>query len=151
MDPLFDRDKPHFVAWVRVFDIDGYNIWNKEHKDGKNDKFDLEAITPTYPKQPHMVPLYYTMLCGFCDLAECLLTAHLQDLNAQGSVHGAPLNAALHNGHLNTALLLLGHGADGENGGRACQTALYMVSSCGYIQVMRTLIVLIDRSADLST
>jgi len=87
------------------------------------------------------------MLCGFHDLAECLLTAHLQDLNAQGSVHGAPLNAALHNGHLNTALLLLGHGADRENGGRVCQTALYMASSRGYIQVMRTLI---DRSADLS-
>ena len=147
IERLFDRDQPHFAAWVRVHDLDGYDSWNKDDKDGKDDELGLDDITPTGPKQPHAVPLYYAALCGIRDLAERLLAAHPQDLNAQGGVRGAPLNAALHNGHLNIALLLLEHGADGENGGKACQTALYMASSRGYNEVLGTLI---NRGADPS-
>jgi len=147
IERLFDRNKPHFAAWVRVHDMDGYDSWNKDNKDGKDDKLDRDDITPTDPKQPHAVPLYYAALCGIRDLAERLLAAHPQDLHAQGGVRGAPLNAALHNGHLHIALLLLEHGADGENGGKACQTGLYMASSRGYTEVVRTLI---DRGADVS-
>ena len=108
---------------------------------------DLEDITPTDPKRPPAVPIYYAALCGLRDLAERLLASCPQDLNAHGGIRGAPLNAALLNGHLNVAFLLLGHGADGENGGKAGQTALYMASSRGYIEVVRTLT---DRGADLS-
>ena len=147
MDRLFERDKPHFAAWVRVYDVDGYDAWNSEDEDGNDGKFDIKDITPTYPKRPHAVPLYYATLCGFRDLAERLLASYPQDLNDQGGVRGAPFNAALHNGHLNTALLLLGHGADGESGGKACQTGLYLASSRGYAEIVRTLI---DRGADLS-
>jgi len=148
MDRLFDRDKPHFAAWVQVHDMDGYNNWNNGHEDGSGDGFGIGDITPTYPKQPYAVaaPLYYAALCGIRDLAERLLAAHPQDLNAQGGVGGAPLNAALHSGCLNIVLLLLEHGADGENGGKACQTALYLALSCGYTGVVRTLI---DHNADL--
>ena len=147
IDRLFDRDKPHFAACVRVYDMDGYGSRRNEDEDGKGDKLDLDDITPTDPKRPHAVPLYYAALCGIRDLAERLLAAYPQDLNARGGVRGTPLNAALYNGHLNVALLLLGHGADGENGGTACQTGLYMASSRGYTEVVRTLS---DRGADLS-
>jgi len=145
MDRLFNRDKPHFAAWVRLYDMDGHD--SQRNEDGKDDKLDLEDIILTDPKRPHTVPLYYAALCGICDLAERLLAAYPQDLNAQGGVHGAPLNVALHKGHLNIALLLLGHGADGENGGKAGQTALYMAASCGYTEVMQTLI---DHGSELS-
>jgi len=144
-DRLFDRDKPHFAAWVRLYDMDGHD--SRRNEDGKDDKLDLEDITPTDPKRPHTVPLYYAALCGIRDLAERLLAAYPQDLNAQGGVRGAPLNAALHKGHLNIALLLLGHGADGENGGKAGQTALYMATSRGYTEVVQTLI---DHGSELS-
>ena len=147
IDPLFDKEKPHFAVWVRVYDMDGYDSWNKADENDKDDKFDPEDVTSTDPRQPHTVPLYYAALCGFHDLTERLLAAHPQDLNDQGGVRGAPLNAALHNGHLDIALLLLGHGADGENGGKACQTALYIASSHGYDEIVRTLI---DRGADPS-
>jgi hypothetical protein len=43
------------------------------------------------------------------------VTAHPQDLDAQGGSWGPLLNAALAEGHLNIALFLLDHGADGEN------------------------------------
>jgi ankyrin repeat protein len=132
MDLLFEKDKPHFSSWVRVYDVD-------------EDSFYCEHTT--HPEQPCPVPLYYAALCGFGGLVERLLTAHPQDLNAQGGVFGAPLNAALAKGHLNIALFLLSRGADGENGGKAGRTGLYIASSRGHANVVRPLI---DRGVDLN-
>ena len=148
MDRLFDRDKPHFEAWVRVYDMDRYDeSWDEIYKDGEDVSSGLEDINSTHPHLHHAVPFYYATLCGFHDLVKSLLTAHPEDFNAQGGVRGAPLNAALHNGHLSIALLLLENGANGENGGKACQTGLYIASSRGYIEIVR---ILIDRGADIS-
>jgi len=132
VDCLFDKNKPHFAAWTWLYDMDG-------HSGG-------------YRRPPHLtqldavpVPLYYAVLCGFPDLAERLLDAHPEDLNACGGYHKAPLTAALHKGHPNIALFLLGRGADA--GARCCQgqTALYMASSRGCLDVVRSLI---DRRAN---
>jgi len=56
MDDLFDRSKPHFAAWLRVYDLD--NRW--------------------YFFEPEKTalgcsPLYYAAFCGFYDLAERLV------------------------------------------------------------------------------
>jgi len=131
MDLLFDEDKPHFTIWVWVYDMDHpYSYRNNTH-----------------PKKPDAVPLYYAALCGFRGLVERLLTAHPQDLNAKGGDWGAPLNAALGNGHLDIALFLLDRGADGQNRGKMDQTGLYIASFRGYAGVVRSLI---DRGADLN-
>jgi hypothetical protein len=101
MDRLFDRDKPHFAAWVCVYDMDKHDeSWDEIDKDGEDVNSGLKDINSTHPHLHHAVPFYYATLCGFRDLAESLLAAHPEDLNAHGGVRGAPLNAALHNGHV---------------------------------------------------
>jgi len=130
MDLLFDKDKPHFSAWVWVDNIDEYTPNRRT----------------TRPEQLEPIPLYYAALCGFRGLVERLLGAHPQDLNAVGGIWGTPLNAALAKGHLDIALLLLDRDADGENRGKRGQTGLYIASSNGYASVVRTLI---DRGADM--
>ena len=132
MDLLFEKDKPHFAIWVWVYNMDEYCE---------------EYFFTDVPGQPDAVPLYYAALCGFRGLVERLLTAHPQDLNAKGGDWGSPLNAALAKGHQDIALFLLGHGADGEDGGNVDQTGLYIASSRGYADVVRSLI---DRGAGLN-
>jgi ankyrin repeat protein len=132
LDCLFDRNKPHLAAWLWLSDID--------------DVHRRRLRFPPRPEYPGAVPLYYAALCGIRDLTERLVAAHPQDINAPGGCRGAPLNAALHSGHLNIAWFLLERGATGENGGMACQTALYIASSRGYAEVVRSLL---DRGADL--
>ena len=132
MDLLFDKDKPHFDTWVRVYDIDRETAY---------------CGNITLPEQPDPVPLYYAALCGFRGLVGRLLTAHPQDLNAEGGIWGAPLNAALAGGHPNVALFLLDRGADVEDRGEVDQTALFIAANRGYAEVARSLI---DRGADLN-
>ena len=130
MDLLFEKDKPHFAAWVRVYDMDqdsrGYFYISR-------------------PGHLHPGPFYYAALCGLRGLVERLLTAHPQCLNAESGVCKTPLNAALYRGHLNIALFLLERGADTEIVSWEGHTALYIASSQGYANAVRSLI---DRGAD---
>lgn len=64
METLFDPDKPHFAAWVRIYDMDLY-LWRFS-----------DSVTPN----PN--PLYYSVLCGFYDLVKHLATKYPQHLNA---------------------------------------------------------------------
>ena len=134
MDLLFEKDKPHFITWVWVYDIDC---------SGRS----YLSLRGVRPETLDGVPLYYAALCGFGDLVERLLTAHPQDLDAKCGVYGAPLNAALDNGHLDIAQFLLDHGAVGDIMGSWKQSGLYIASSRGYANIVRSLI---DRGADLN-
>jgi len=128
MGHLFDKDKPHLAAWLWIYNIDDeHHIYYRD-------------IYTAHPKQPDAVPLYYAALCGFRGLVEHLLDLHPQDLDAKGGVCGTPLGAALHKGHLDIALFLLEHGADGEKRGKAGQTGLFIASSRGYAEIVWTLI-----------
>jgi ankyrin repeat protein len=133
MDLLFDKDKPHFAAWVWLHNMD-----NESH---------IYHEDTAHPQQPDAVPLYYAALCGFGGLVLRLLAAHPQHLNVKGGVYGSPLNAASAKGHLHITLFLLDLGADVENRGIRDQTALYIASFRGHIDVVRSLI---DRGADLN-
>ena len=136
MDLLFDKDKPHFATWVWVYDLD-----LDLHGDYRS------HIGGIRPEQLNRVPLYYAALCGFRGIVERLLTAYPQDLDVEGGKHGAPLNAALAEGHLNIAQFLLDRGAIGDTTGSMEQTGLYIASSRGHTNVMRSLI---DRGADVN-
>ena len=92
MMTLFDSDKQHFAAWVRIYDMDSPSCWCSRWNVQK--------------------PLYYSVLCGFYDLVEHLLEKHSQHVNAIGGIHDYPLVAALHGGHIQVAELLCRHGAD---------------------------------------
>ena len=79
MGRLFDPERPHFAAWVWLYDIDHY--W-------------IESMSTPHPTRPEAVPLYYASLCGFCDLVEHLITAQSSDVNCRNDSHTTPLHAA---------------------------------------------------------
>jgi hypothetical protein len=53
MEHLFDPAKPHFAAWIRLYDIDRHSLAPKSE---------------IHPTRPEAVPLYYASLSGFRDL-----------------------------------------------------------------------------------
>ena len=96
MERLFDPMKPHFAAWVRLYDIDHH--W-------------VDPMSEVHPMQPEAVPLYYAALCGFGGLVERLLVSH-SDVNCWGGSYTTPLHAATVKGHVEVVSLLLQSGAD---------------------------------------
>ena len=131
VDCLFDRNKEHWAVWNWLYDIEGRR--RRHHP-------------PPHPAQPGAVPLYYATLCGFRDLAERLIDAYPEDVNARGGYYKTPLHAALVKELPDFALLLLDRGALVDTRGRDRQTPLYKASSRGYTDVVRSLV---DRGAEV--
>jgi len=97
MQLLFDPDKPYFSAWIRVYDIgvkhtaDTSRLWRP----------------PPYHKSDAS-PLYYAVLCGFRDLARCLIQEFSQPVNAIGGDGcTGPLHLAARHGHADLSQMLL--------------------------------------------
>jgi len=128
MECLFDSDKPHFAAWIWLYNIDRES-----------------SGSSACPEPPEAVPLYYAALCDFRHIADRLIDAHPESVEAQGGFHITPLHAAVAKGHLNTTLLLLEHGADVGFHGRRRQTPLHVSSRRGDVDIARSLI---ERGAD---
>ncbi|KAH9053695.1 hypothetical protein EDB87DRAFT_202491 [Lactarius vividus] len=78
IDELFDPDKPHFAAWVRLHDASGLS----------------ESVISPSPKVP---PLYYAALIGNRALVEHILLKRPQDVNTEGGRYETPLYAAFIN------------------------------------------------------
>src|SRR6266566_935933 len=117
MERLFDPARPHFAAWVWLYDIDHY--WT-------------EPMFTTHPTRPEAAPLYYASLCGFRGLVEHLITAHSSDVNSRGGSHTTSLHAASVKGHLDVASLLLKNGADPNSHDIAGRVPLHRVSQSGH-------------------
>jgi ankyrin repeat protein len=128
MECLFDKDKPHFAAWMWLYNID-------------NPSSELTA----HPKVPDAVPLYYAALCGFHDIAERVIAAYPQDVDAKGGRCRTPLHAASEMGHASLALLPLECGADVKSRGFHRHTPLHLSSHHGYADMVQ---LLIDWGAD---
>ena len=103
MERLFDSDRPHFAAWVRIYDMDV----------GPLRKWDTAA------------PLYYAALCGLCNLVEHLVKKNPGHVNALGGRHDYPLVAALYKGHIQIAYLLLQHDVNINEQGTYGRTPLH--------------------------
>ena len=97
MEQLFDQTKPHFAAWVWLYDID--NPWEKP----------MPSIHPT---QPEALPLYYAALCGFAGLVGRLLVSHLPDTDSSDGSHTSGRSGLRGRG-----TLLRGRGAPLSSGG----------------------------------
>jgi ankyrin repeat protein len=105
MKTLFDPDKPHFAAWICLFDADA-------EFGGR-----LSSETPS--------PLYYSAFHGFHDLVRYLAIKHPQDVNAFGGSYEFPLFAALRRNHFKVAETLLEHGGNVDVRGKREQTTLH--------------------------
>ncbi len=97
LEQLFDPVKPHFSAWVWIYDLD--------------QRF-REMMFDARPTRPGAVPLYYATLCGFRDLVEHLVVTYPRDINAMGGDHATALHAAIVKGNVEIMMSLLDHGAD---------------------------------------
>jgi len=128
MDGLFDKDKPHFAAWVWLYDIDKQSSGHATH-----------------PDVPNAVPLYYAALCGFRAIAEYLVGSRPQDVHARGGRCVTPLHAASDKGHANVALLLLEHGAHVGSQDHYRHTPLHLSAHQGSTDTAQ---LLIDWGAD---
>ena len=128
MEYLFDVNKPHFKAWLRLYDIDTY----------PNMDATFYQFIP-YPKS-RAAPLYYAALCGFHDLVEHLITRHPQDVNAKGGYYVRPLVAALAGEHFQTADLLHHNGEDLDLRCESGRTPLHAAADSGNFEVVRILI-----------
>jgi ankyrin repeat protein len=130
---LFDREKPHFAAWVWVYDID--DPWR--------------GPTPTtHPESPPAQPLYYAVLCGLPWLVEHLISTYPGNVDSRGGWHETPLFAALLTEDFDMASLLLRCGSninmlvDNEGWGLLHQASYY-----GRIDLVQ---ILLDHSADVN-
>jgi hypothetical protein len=100
MEYLFDKNEPHFMAWLELYDIDTR----------PNHDTTFCGFAPYHKFTT--APLYYAALCGFHDLVEHLITKHPWDVNANGGYYLRPLIAALAGEHFQTADLLRHNNAD---------------------------------------
>ena len=76
---LFDRARPHFSAWIWIYDVD--DPWRN-------------SIPTKHPEQPEASPLYYGILCGFPWLIEHLIATYPEDVNTRGGYYGTAVAMA---------------------------------------------------------
>ncbi len=113
MECLFDADKPHFAAWLRIH-------WN--------------GMSTMRSEKPKAAPLYHAATFGFRDLVEHLITKHPEHVNTRHGNGRTPILATARAGHIDILALLLEHGADvdGRDGlviGLRCPTRPNKVKS----------------------
>ena len=94
---LFDRKRPHFSAWVWIYDID--DPWR-------------ESMPTKHPEQPMAPPLYYAIQCRFRWLIDHLIATYPEDIVANGGYCCTSWIAAFNIGDTDLALSLLRCGAN---------------------------------------
>jgi ankyrin repeat protein len=125
MEYLFDPDKPQFMAWLNLYNID-------EHP-SRNSSIPRSGGTAG-------TPLYYASLCGFHDLAELLISKQPQHVNACSSGYETPLGTASAENHFQVAQLLCQHGADMDIQGHFDLTPLHLASAGGHLELVQLLL-----------
>ena len=99
MEDLFNPMKPHFRAWIWMHERIGWS---------SSPDFDESPSPPP----PDFTSLHCAAHYGFSDLAERLIIAHAEDVNAKCCDYSTPLHEASHNGHIDIVHVLFDHGAD---------------------------------------
>jgi ankyrin repeat protein len=130
MKCLFDKARPHFAAWLWIYNEDSQG----------------RSTSTKYPEAPDASPLYYAAMLGFRDLAKHLIAKRPSNVNSRGGDKVTPLHVAVSAGHLDISSLLLDHGADVDGRDRLGRTPLHRASSNGKVEAGQCLL---DRGADI--
>ncbi len=93
---LFDRERPHFSAWVWIYDVD--YPWN--------------SMPTNHPERPEAPPLYYAIHCRLRWLIEHLIATYPGDIDVRGGYYKTSWIAAFSIGDIDVACSLLRCGAD---------------------------------------
>jgi ankyrin repeat protein len=125
MKRLFDATKPHFAAWVWIYDIDFPS---------------REIMFTAHPTTPEAIPLYYATLCGFGDIVKHLIVTCPQDINARGGLHTTPLYAAVVKGNVDIMTLFAENGADVNALNPRKESPLHEASKRGRHEMMELLL-----------
>ena len=136
MEYLFDVDKPYFVAWLQLYDIDTHPGYGSSSLD------EFAVIT-----KPGTTPLYYAALCGFEDLVEDLIVKYPQHVDSIGGYYVTPLVAALAGRHFQVAKLLHHDGTDIDVRGSNGRTPLFPAARHGDLEMVQ---VLLDYKANVN-
>ena len=137
MKHLFDRDRPHFAAWVWIYDVDReLRRWRLK---------DSKTPLPS-PLQPNGPPIYYATLWDLPSMAEWLVTAGSQDVNELGGYYGTPLCAAAARGCLSVAQVLIEYGAHLDAAGGNGWSPLLWASHSGCLETSQ---LMLDCGADI--
>ena len=132
MECLFNSDKPHFAAWLWVYN---------EDQGGR-------SMSTMCPEKPGAVPLYHAARLGFHGLAEHLISEHPEHVNAaRGGSESTPMHVAASAGHPDILSLLLEHGADIDARTRGGDTPLIEASTNGKVEAVQFLL---DHGADIN-
>ena len=135
MERLFDPDKPYFVAWVGLNDMD--------HCD-----YSPPFSTFVFSHKSDATPLYYASLCGFQDLVEHLITKYPHQVKTRGGYYQTPTLAALAGRHFKLAHLLHQNGSSIDLPGLQGQTPLFSAAYYGDLEMVQ---VLLGYKADVNT
>jgi hypothetical protein len=138
MEDLFDTDKPHFSAWLRLYDMD-----TRIGSETSGSTFYMFSALD----KSEAGPVYYASLCGFHDLARYLIVKYPEQVNARGGFCVTPLFAALSREHFQTAEFLRHHGADPNVRGYIEKTLLHSVAFYGNLRMVQ---VLLEYDADIT-
>jgi ankyrin repeat domain-containing protein 50 len=126
MKQLFDWRKSHLAVWLWIY--------NPTLARRKRDKF-------ANPSSPRGKPLHYAAFCGLHDVVKLLAIEHPEDVNSSSFGRGStPLDLASQEGHLETARLLLEHGADTRAQTETGSTPLHQASKRGHVELARLLV-----------
>ena len=127
MKSLFDPRKPHFAAWVRVYDVDRHFS-----------RFNLRTYSRPATQE---AALYYAAVCGFSGVADHLIT-HADNVIAEFRHSGYPLHAASEVGHAEVVYLLLQRNTNvhAKSPGYHNWTPLHFASSSGQADVVKLLL-----------
>jgi ankyrin repeat protein len=130
MEYLFDSDKPYFMAWLQLHDIDN-------DSGTQSSSFSYYAVRP----KSDATPLYYAALCGFQDLVEHLVIKYPQHVDTRGGHFMTPLIAALARRHFQIAELLSHNVADVDVRGQLGRAPLHSAAYGGDLEMVRVLLI----------
>ncbi len=132
MQNLFDKNRPHFVAWIWLYDID---------------RRVFKSMRWLTPIQPNGSPIYYATLWDLPGMIEWLVASRSHDVNGKGGYYGTPLCAAAAQGHLKAAQALVKCGAHVNTAGGRDRSPLHWASDSGRLNISR---LLLDLGADIN-